>query len=385
MDDSLDNRALRAMSDAVLAVASERRLDLVLKQLAEEARELVQARYAAIGVPDGECGFEKFVNSGFTDKQLDAIGDLPRQHGMLGAMLQSAGPLRATDITEDPRFEGYPEAHPMMRSFLGVPILAKGEVIGAFYITEKRGRRRGQFTEADQQLIETLAAHAAVAIENARLHERSRELTIVEERNRLARDLHDAVNQTLFSVSLTAEAAALLVESDPARAKAQMETVRELARSAMEEMRSLIFELRPAELEADGLVPTLRKHVAVLRRVYGREIELDVHGERRLDAGLEQEVFRIAQEALGNALKHSEANRMTVRLNVDSRLVLSVTDDGTGFDPAGPRARRHLGLVSMRERAQALGGELTIVSSAGEGTTVTLEADLDGHDSSSRR
>jgi signal transduction histidine kinase len=383
MADSLDSRALRAMSDAVLAVASERSVDLVLKQLAEEARELVQAHYAAIGVPDNEGGFEKFVHSGFTDKQLKAIGDLPRQHGMLGAMLETAESYLATDITEDSRFEGYPEAHPMMRSFLGVPILSKGEVIGAFYLTEKR--KREQFTEADQHLIESLAAHAAVAIENARLLERNRELTIVEERNRMARELHDAVNQTLFGVSLAAESAGMLVDTEPARAKAQMETVRELARTAMEEMRSLIFELRPAELEADGLVPTLRKHVAVLRRVYGREIELEVRGERRLEPDVEQEVFRIAQEALGNALKHSEARRLSVRLHLDGRIVLAVSDDGAGFDTSGPQARRHLGLVSMRERAQALGGELTIVSAAGEGTTVTLEADLDGRDSSSRR
>ena len=383
MAQSLDSRAMRAMSDAVLTVASERRVDLVLKQLADAARDLVGARYAAIGVPDGEGGFEKFVTVGLTDKQWDAIGDLPRQHGMLGAMLGTAEPYRANDITEDSRFEGYPEAHPMMRSFLGVPIVSKGEVIGAFYLTEKK--RRVQFTENDQELIELLAAHAAVAIENAHLLERSRELSVVGERNRLARELHDAVNQTLFSVSLAAESAALLVETDTKRAKAQLETVRELTRAAMDEMRALIFELRPAELDADGLVPTLQDHVQVLRRVYGREIDLEVEGERRLEPDVEREVFRIAQEALGNALKHSEARRLAVRLHLNRRLLLTVTDHGPGFDPEGPQARRHLGLVSMRERAEALGGELTIASAAGAGTTVTLEAELDGRHSSSRR
>jgi signal transduction histidine kinase len=271
----------------------------------------------------------------------------------------------------------------MMRTFLGVPIESKGDVIGAFYLTEKR--RRGQFTDADQTIIETLAAHAAVAVENARLLERSRELTIVEERNRLARELHDAVNQTLFSVALAAETAAMLVDEQPERAKEQMAAVRELARAAMDEMRSLIFELRPAELETDGLGPTLEKHVQVLKRIYGPEIELAVEGDRPLDPELEREVFRIAQEALGNALKHAEANRLNVRLQLDRRIVLSVSDNGSGFDPAGAQARRRLGLVSMRERAEALGGELTIESTPGEGTTVTLEADLDGRHSSSRR
>ena len=386
MTESLDSRALRAVSDAVVTIAAERRFEPVLKKLAHAARELVDARYAAIGVPDGEGGFAQFITSGMSDKQWAAIGELPRTHGLLGVMLETTESYRTCDITEDPRFEGWPNAHPNMRSFLGVPILSKAEVTGAFYLTDKKGRRP-EFTQADQALIETLAAHAAVAIENARLHERSRELTVIEERNRLARELHDAVNQTLFSVSLTAEAAALLVESEPARAREQMETVRELARSAMEEMRSLVFELRPAEVGSDGLVATLRKHVRVLRRVYDREIELEVDGERPLEPAVEREVFRIAQKALANALKHAgDAARLQVRLQMpDGRLVLSVADDGVGFDRSSPQAGGHLGLLSMRERAEALGGELRVDSSPGAGTTVSLEVELDGRDSRPHR
>jgi signal transduction histidine kinase len=269
-----------------------------------------------------------------------------------------------------------------MRSFLGVPIVAKGDVIGAFYLTDKKGGRHALFTESDEQLIELLAAHAAVAIENARLYELSRELTIVEERNRLARELHDAVSQSLFSVALTAEAAAQLVDSDPERAREQLGIVRDLTRTAMDEMRSLIFELRPAELGADGLVATLRKHVHVLRRVYGKEIELEVAGERPLRPEVEKEVFRIAQEALANALKHARPRRVDVRLQLpDGRLRLAVVDDGVGFDPASPRSEKRLGLYSMRERAEAIGGELVVSSRPGSGTTVTLEVELDGTDS----
>ena len=274
----------------------------------------------------------------------------------------------------DPRFEGWPDEHPTMRSFMGVPIVSTGEVIGAFYLTEKEGGRGAVFTDADQQLIELLAAHAAVAIENARLFERSRELTVVEERNRLARELHDAVTQSLFGVALKAEAAALLVESDPGRARDELEAVRTLARGAMDEMRSLVFELRPAELGSDGLVATLRKHVEVLRRVHGREIDLEVQGERPLGAAAEREVLRIAQEALTNALRHAGAERLAVRLAFpDGRVELAVSDDGAGFDPATPAAGRHLGLVSMRERAEAIGGRLAIDSRPGAGTTVRLE------------
>jgi signal transduction histidine kinase len=375
------------VSEVVHAIASERSLDRVLRRLADGARELVNARYAAIGVPDGEGGFAKFIASGMTDKQWEAIGALPRQHGLLGAMLESPEPLRMPDISQHARFEGWPAAHPQMRSFLGVPIVSHGEVIGAFYLTDKKGARRALFTETDQELIETFAAHAAVAIENAHLSERSRELTLVEERNRLARELHDAVNQTLFGVTLTADAAALLVDAEPERAKQQLQAVRDLARGAMDELRSLIFELRPADVASDGLVDTLRKHVAVLSRIYETEIALEIDdapssrplGEQ--EVVLEREIFRITQEAIGNALKHSGAEHVSIRLATpDHRVVIAVRDDGCGFDPTGPQAQRRLGLVSMRERAEAIGGNLCIESGPGVGTTISLEVDVGGRD-----
>src|SRR5437763_646829 len=210
MTETLDSRALRAVGDAVVAIAAEHRFEPVLEKLADAARQLAGARYAAIGVPDGEGGFSHFITSGMSQKQYDAIGDLPRQHGLLGAMLETPRSQRFPNIQEHPRFEGWPDPHPSMRSFLGVPIVSAGDVIGAFYLTDKKGERGALFDDADQELIETLAGHAAVAIQNARLYERSRELTVVEERNRLARELHDAVDQPLFSVSLTADAAGRL-------------------------------------------------------------------------------------------------------------------------------------------------------------------------------
>ena len=363
------------MSDAVLAVASERRVDAVLQKLADVARELAGARYAAIGIPDGEGGFATFVTSGMTDAQYEALGALPRTHGMLGAMLRTPDPYRARNVQDDPRFEGWPAAHPNMRSFLGVPIVTRGEVIGAFYLTEKGGGRAAEFTDEDEELIRMLAAHAAIAIENARLYERSRELSTVEERKRLARELHDSVTQTLFSIGLTAEAAAELVGSDPAGARAKLGRLQELTRAAMQEMRSLIFELRPAELETDGLASALRKHVDVLRRLHRQEIELDVDGERRLSPDVERGIFRIAQEALGNALRHAHAHRVTLSLAArDSRVRLRVRDDGCGFDPDEAAARsRRLGLTSMRERAEAMGGSLSVESEPGQGTTITVE------------
>jgi signal transduction histidine kinase len=249
-----------------------------------------------------------------------------------------------------------------------VPVVARGRVIGAVYLTEKLGG--GSFTVEDERLIGLLAAHAAIAIENARLHERSRELSIVEERNRLARELHDNVTQRLFGVALAVESAETLLERDADAAAEELGRVRELARGAMEELRAVVFELRPASLEAEGLATALRKHVDVLRRVSGRPIELSVPGASAA------QVFRIAQEALQNALRHAEAEHIEVRLegNGNGRLVLSVADDGRGFDPARRAVRgRRLGLTSMEERAEELGGTLAIDSTVGGGTRVRLE------------
>jgi signal transduction histidine kinase len=360
------------MSEAVLAISAELTVDAVLQKMVDAARELVQARYAALGIPDGEGGFDQFITSGMTDAQIAAIGPLPRTHGLLGAMLEDPHPFRSDDIKRDPRFAGWPYAHPEMASFLGVPIVSKGQIIGAFYLTDKHHHE--SFSEDDTRLIEMLAAHAAVAIENARLFERSRELSVVEERNRLARDLHDSVTQTLFSVVLNAEAALTMLCRDPAQMQPQLEKVRDLARDALQEMRSLIFELRPAELEADGLVATLRKHIDVLQRVRRMDITLAVRGERRLAPDVEQGLFRIAQEALNNALKHARAKHIAVELDLNEGARLSVRDDGAGFDPSSPVARsKRLGLTSMRERAEAIDAALTIDSGPGAGTRVHIE------------
>jgi signal transduction histidine kinase len=367
MPDTL-SPALKAVSNAVLAVASQLSVDEVLQRLVESARELAGARYAALGIPDREGGFRRFLVAGMSDELIAAMGPLPRTHGMLGAMLTTSEPFRTDDIHDDPRFRGWwPRRHPDMHSFLGVPIIAEGEVIGAFYLTEKEGA--AAFDNADQQLIELLAAHASIAITNARLYERSRELSVVSERNRLALELHDVVSQKLFSVMLTAEAAITQLERDPGDARAQVERLRELAGEALDELRSLIMGLRPPELERDGLEQTLRKEVQMLARVHGVEVELVCDGVP--ENGDSLAVLRIVHEALQNALRHARARRVVVRLG---RRGIEVSDDGVGFEPDRPELRsRHLGLTSMEERAAELGGRLEIRSAPGAGTTVRLE------------
>jgi signal transduction histidine kinase len=367
--------ALKAVSDAVLAVASQLSVEEVLQRLVHHARELAGARYAALGIPDGDGGFSQFLVSGMSDELVASLGPLPRTHGMLGAMLETPAPFRTEDIHDDPRFRGWwPTGHPDMRSFLGVPIVAPEGVIGAFYLTEKE--RAEAFDAADQELIELLAAHAAIAITNARLYERSRELSILSERNRLALELHDAVSQKLFSLVLTAEAASTLLDRDPDAARAQVERLQQLARQALDELRSLLLELRPPDLRRDGLAGALRKHVEVLRGLHDVEIELDVDDGVTAGDG-DREVLRVAQEALQNALRHAAAHRVAVRLGApDGRVVLEVRDDGVGFDPEDPELRStRLGLTSMEERARRVGGRLEIRSAPGSGTAVRLEVD----------
>jgi signal transduction histidine kinase len=369
------NPALKAVSDAVLAVASQRSVEEVLQQLVECARELAGARYAALGIPDGEGGFSQFLTTGMSDELIASMGPLPRTHGMLGAMLEETRPFRTEDLHGDPRFRGWwPKGHPDMRSFLGVPIVSPDGVIGSFYLTHKEGA--GSFSHEDQEMIQLLASHAAIAITNARLYERSRELSILEERNRLALELHDAVSQKLFSLVLTAEAAETLLERDGAAARAQVERLKELSREALDELRSLILELRPPDLERDGLCAAIRKHVEVLRQTHAVEIELSVDDAVSAGGdGRDQEVFRIAQEALQNALRHAHAKHVGVRLGRhDGRLALAVSDDGVGFEPGDPELRAtRLGLTSMEERAGRLGGRLEIHSGPGKGTSIKLE------------
>jgi signal transduction histidine kinase len=377
-DPDATGAVLAALSAALRAVTLGSSLDRVLHQLAASARELVGARYAAIGVPEPEGDeFARFVTVGMSDGLIAQLGPLPRTHGLLDAMLSDPSPYRTDDITQDPRFRGWwPPAHPLMRSFLGVPIVSSGDVIGAFYLTDKEGAPG--FSAGDESAVVLLASHAAIAIDHARLFEDSRELALVQERGRLARELHDAMSQSLFSLQLSADTAQRLLVEDPARAAAALATVRALAARVSAELRTTVEGLRPADLERDGLAAALADQLTVAGRAHDVPVEVEIGALAELDPDDEHQVLRIAQEAVTNALRHARATRVRVALGPGAPgsgqvLVLRVSDDGRGFDPRarGLRARR-LGLTSMHERAASLGGDLTVASAPGQGTTVEL-------------
>ena len=311
-------------------------------------------------MPDEEGdGFSRWITAGLTDAEIDAIGPLPRNHGLLGAALHDPEPFRSDDVPSDDRFDGWwPAAHPDLAAFLAVPIVFRGDVVGAFYLANKDGG----FTADDQRLVRDLADHAAVLIEHSRLYEARRELSVLEERNRLARELHDALTQSLFGLRLRLEAG-------------DTEGATNLLEDIFAELRSLILQLRPPDLERDGLAASLAKHLEVVGRTHGIDTHLDAGRVGDVSTETEQALFRIAQEAVTNVVRHAAAHEVTVGLaRRDDVVTLAISDDGQGFEPADHAiSSRRLGLVSMRERAADLGGSLTIESEVGVGTTVRAQ------------
>lgn len=373
MSDGFDE--LYKVSQAVLSVTRQMSVRDVLQVIVRSARSLVGARYAALGVPDEGDSFAEFVVDGISPAEWHAIGPLPRRHGMLAVLLNEGRPERLADIRADPRFEGWPAAHPQMSHFLGVPVRDGDRVLGIIFAANKTSAAaagRG-FTERDEEILSLFAAHAAIALTNARLYEHSRELSAMQERSRLARDLHDAVTQKLFSIRAHARAAAVLAAReplDPARIRAEIQVVGELGAEAHAELRAAIDGLTPPDLDAAGLADSLRRYAVLAGRAHGVPVTFSSAALPALGPRAEAAIYRVAQEALHNALRHAGAASVRVALSRTARqVVLEVSDDGHGFAPETPSSG--LGLASMRERASAAGGELAIRSGA-TGTLVRM-------------
>src|SRR5690242_5264615 len=365
----------RRVSAAVLAVARELSVGDVLEVIVRSVRSLAGARYAALGVPDDRGSFAEFVVDGISERWRKAIGPLPRQHGMLGVILRDGQPLRLADIRADPRFEGWPSAHPELADILAVPIKDGDRVLGFIFAANKVAGGGG-FTERDEEVLALFAGHAAIALTNARLYERARQLSVLEERARLARDLHDAVSQKLFSIRVKARAASVLASRDPVsgdaeRAAAEMESVAALAGDAQAELRAVIDGLAPPDITEGGLAGSLRRYALLAGRAHGVKVRFAAGDLPALGADREAALYRIAQEALHNALRHSGAAEVSVSVCAAAkRVTLEVSDQGKGFVPDLATGGR--GLPSLRERAAGAGASLVIRSAPGQGTTVRV-------------
>lgn len=357
----------------MVAAARAAALEPCLAAVAQGARALTGARFAAVGLPGPEPEeFSHFVSAGLTDAQIEAIGPLPRMHGLLGAVLAEARPLRVPDIRADPRARRWwPRAHPPMTALLGVPLAAGGAVVGALYAANgPDGRAFGAPEEA--ALLEL--ADAVAPLVHARRHAEDHGLPLLAaERARIARDLHDGLSQTLFSIGLQAEAAQRTLSEGARTARAPLADIAALARSARADLRAAVAGLRVPDADADGLGPALAGLVALLDRLGPGAVSAVVAPHPEPNPERARAAFLILQEALLNAVRHAGAQHVSLDLGSDGdALVASVGDDGRGFDPGDPRAGLgRIGLGAMRERAAALGAELEIASGP-TGTRVTL-------------
>jgi signal transduction histidine kinase len=364
-------RSLRRLLDAVLTVGSDLDLAAMLERIVQAAVDLVDARYGALGVlDDTRERLAQFITVGVDDETRAAIGRLPEGHGILGLLIVDAEPLRLPDLHEHPDSYGFPPHHPPMRSFLGVPILVRDEVFGNLYLTDKTSAE--VFTDVDEELVVGLAAAAGVAIENARLHARVQELALLEDRERIARDLHDSVIQRLFAIGLSLQGAAGLIGTDPGAAVGRVEGAIDDLDLTVKQIRSAIFGLEPLTRGAESGV---RNQVLELVRDSGAALgfEPTVLFDGPVDSstsdGLAVDLLATLREALSNVARHARAGRVDVTVAVDAAgLLLRVADDGVG--PPVPDQPRGHGLDNMAARAGRRGGSFDIGPATSNGTVV---------------
>jgi signal transduction histidine kinase len=371
------DRALDQLDRATRAIAGELDLGRVLQQIVDSVRDLVGARYAALGTFGDDGRIEQFITSGISDDVRRLIGPPPQGHGLLGTIIRDGATLRVADISKHPDSYGFPPHHPPMRSLLGVPIRVGGGIVGNFYLTEKVEAEA--FGDEDEELVEMFAAHAGIAIQNARLHEDVQALAIVGERLRISRDLHDGIIQSIYAVSLSLEEAVELVASDPEDAADRVDRAIDRLHTTISDIRTFIVGLG-SEL-GTGLADTVDSMARELLGGSGVILESELGGaaevERRLPGEAVHEIVQIAREAVSNVGRHSGATRAELRLvATDDEATLTIADDGVGFDPSARLGSGHFGLANLRDRAAAIAGTISIESRAGEGTRIIVRIPL---------
>jgi signal transduction histidine kinase len=362
-----------ALDAATRAIASILDRESVLQLIVDRVRELVHGEYAALGIVDAEGQLDRFFTSGISAREREGMGDLPRGLGLLGLITREGRSYLVPDIEADPRHAGFPPGHPAMHSFLGVPVTVRGRPVGDLYVTNRRDGR--PFGPADLELVEAFARHAGIAIDNARMHERIGQLAIVEERERIGRDLHDGIIPSIYAVALALEEVAEEVDADPDEARAGLDRAIEALNLTIRDIRNFIFGLRPELLEQAGLLGGLAALADEFRLNTLVEVELDVIENEGFEPTepVTHELLAIAREALSNVARHARATRaaIEVRAAVGGYRV-TIADNGVGFLTHRVLGPGHQGLRNMRERATALGGELAVESAPGRGTRIIV-------------
>ena len=362
---------LIALHKASLELVKDFSLDRLLERIAAVACEQADARYAALGVLDEDGKLVKFISVGMTDQEIKRITHPPIGKGLIGELMNTETPLRVPVIREHPKSVGFPAHHPDMVSFLGVPIRTANRQLGQLYLTEKIGA--SEFTADDERIIQMLAAYAAAAIQNARLHENTHRLAVLEERERIGMDLHDGIIQAIYGVGLSLEGALHSIEEDPADAKKRIGHSIESLNQAIRDLRAYILDLRPRQMGDDGLMSGLKRLVTEFRANSLIEAVLIGPEKELVDLAPSQSLslFHICQEALANAAKHAKAKKVEISLwSTEDRVLMEIHDDGKGFDMEKQSVSIGHGLANMQTRAQSAGGDVDISSALGEGTTI---------------
>jgi two-component system, NarL family, sensor histidine kinase DevS len=362
---------LIALHKASLELVKDVSLDHLLERIAKVACEQADARYAALGVLDEDGKLVKFITVGMTDDEIKLIDHPPVGRGLIGELMNTEVPLRVPVIQEHPRSSGFPPHHPLMVSFLGVPIRALNHQLGQIYLTEKIGSL--EFTADDEKIIQMLAAYAAAAIQNARLHENTHRLAVLEERERIGMDLHDGIIQSIYGVGLSLESALHSFEEDPQDAKTRVQNSIESLNQAIRDLRGYILDLRPRQLGTEGLMSGLNRLISEFRsntlatvQLTGTDNEL-----KELPQPRSMALFHICQEALANIAKHAKAKQVDISLwSTEERVLMEIHDNGKGFEMETMNATIGHGLANMQTRARSVGGDVDISSVVGEGTTV---------------
>jgi signal transduction histidine kinase len=368
-----DPAKLRRLVDAVLIMEADIELPLLLRHLVEEACSLVDARYGALGVlNESRTDLEQFVTVGLSDAAEQAIGPRPAGRGVLGVLITDPVPLRLTDLGVHPDRYGFPANHPPMKSFLGVPVRVRSQVYGNLYLTDKVGAQ--DFSDEDEALAEALALATGIAIENARLHDRVRMLSVIDDRDRIARDLHDRVIQRVFAVGMSLQGAARLPERDQ---------IVERVNKAVDDLDATVTEIRTAifELGESPMPGGLRRSAVELTKEMASSLGMrpEIIFQGPIDNAVPQHVadhvLAVLREALTNVGKHAQATRCTVTISVADDVILEVSDNGAGIriplaDGAG------LGLVNLRSRAEKLKGSFEVQVNEEGGTRLLWRVPL---------
>jgi signal transduction histidine kinase len=365
------SRRLQALNTAGLALSAELDLETLLHKLADLARIVGDAKYAALGTFDAQGVVTRFYTSGIDDEERARIGHLPVGRGILGLLPRAAHPIRLHDIKDHPASVGFPKDHPPMRTFLGVPIRWRGESVGNLYLTEKQGG--ADFTSEDEEALLALAAQAAIAVENARLYAQTSRISTFEERHRIGMDLHDGVIQSLYGLGLLIEDAAAQVETAPKSARSQLGRAVDRLNAAIADLRNYVLGLRPVR----GSDRPLHESLATLAQQIGTnalltvDVKVEPEGESALGRLEREAVFYVAADALGNVARHARARRVQLRVVKEGDdVVLEVADDGVGFDTT--ETIGGLGLRNMRQRAFDIGARLDVRSMPGTGTRLLM-------------